>query len=567
MQWPITIPLVVVLPCLLRQPKARRDAWYVAALYALGWTGCSIQCAFNPPVVAPKTSIWTCNSRDGGGRERHYLDCVDAMGHVYTVEASDSSPLRVSFLGTLWPFRGNAWRQFNHSKGLHGTIRSTMPVAQSPLDSHVNTGRDKPLWKFLQAHFTGPIPGLLLAIFSGEKQQLDASLKIRLAHAGLAHLMAVSGYHVGLVTFPFLLLLRHRRTGTRLMGFTGILITWSFIAYCGFPISAVRAGLMITGYGLSQLMRLNLSAMQLLSIAAWGMLIYNPTWARDLGMQLSFVAVYAILLGIQLVKGSQNRHPLMVYFIVPIAAQVGTGCIAWPTFGVFPKFFLFFNWIASPIMAFLGAAFASSLGAEFILDWKECANLVTNVVNQAIHVILEPFDSWHSSSWTWDLRTVDKPLLMAVSLGFLIGGTLAVAGRFARRQFLIIYGGLCAALFPWIGWQMNTRAAVSYRYGLVLDAATCCSGSLVTAGRDSIQLSAKHAKFGTTPPHNPPLLPRPIAALSSETWAIAPTANTGIGKLKSRPFAWKRVDGSLMLFSFGQDTMRLTRWERPTILD
>ena len=28
------------------------------------------------------------------------------------------------------------------------------------------------------------------------------------------------------------------------------------------------------------------------------MLIYNPQWAVDLGMQLSFVAVYAILLGL-----------------------------------------------------------------------------------------------------------------------------------------------------------------------------------------------------------------------------------------------------------------------------
>ena len=72
---------------------------------------------------------------------------------------------------------------------------------------------------------------------------------------------------------------------------------------------------------------------------AWNMLIYCPGWSRDLGMQLSFVAVSAILLGIELLKVSNIRHPIALYLAVPVAAQLGTGFIAWPTFGVFPKFF------------------------------------------------------------------------------------------------------------------------------------------------------------------------------------------------------------------------------------
>ena len=251
--------------------------------------------------------------------------CVNTAGNAYTVEAEAAPPLHSSFLGTLWPFRSTSWRRFKHSQGVHGTIRATLPHT---LPAEMTSEQNLPnlvLWTFLNRHFTGAVPGLLFALSSGNKRQLDPALKIRLNHAGLAHLMAVSGYHVGLVSFPLLLLMRHRRSAFRFIGFVGLVGTWSFIGFCGFPTSAVRAGLMITGYSLSQLARLNLSAMQLLSLAAWSMLIYCPGWSRDLGMQLSFVAVYAILLGIELLKVSNIRHPIALYLAVPVAAQLGTG--------------------------------------------------------------------------------------------------------------------------------------------------------------------------------------------------------------------------------------------------
>ena len=567
LHWPFTIPFVCALPLLHRSSKGRTQAWSMLILFALGWTANSVQEAFDPVLTAPKTARWTCKRNAGANARKPQFTCVNTAGNAYTAEAEVAPPLHSSFLGTLWPFRSASWRRFKHSQGVHGTIRATLPhtlpaetISEQNLPNHV-------LWTFLNRHFTGAVPGLLFALSSGNKRQLDPALKIRLNHAGLAHLMAVSGYHVGLVSFPLLLFIRHRRSAFRFIGFVGLVGTWSFIGFCGFPTSAVRAGLMITGYSLSQLARLNLSAMQLLSLAAWSMLIYCPGWSRDLGMQLSFVAVYAILLGIELLKVSHIRHPIALYLAVPVAAQLGTGFIAWPTFGVFPKFFLFFNLLASPLMALLGTALVGIVGADLVLGWRAAVHIGSWAVDGALNQLLTWLASSHSPAWIWNLHAVDGRLLMALSLGWLVGGTLVVAQRLSLRRSLWAYCAVGLALIPWIGWQAHHRIAVGFRYGLVIDGASSMAASMVTHARDSTRLVVQKAAIGADNGCHAVLLSNPLAKHAADTWAISPSRNAGFGQIKSRPFAWQRMDGSTIRFNYGADTVHLGQWSRPAFIE
>lgn len=565
LQSPLTLPVALVLPLLYRRPKARTGVFSLMLLFALGWTARTLQQTLNPMLSKPQTACWTCTAIVGAGEPP--FRCESEKGHVYGAVATKDPPLEAAFVGTLWPFHSASWRQFQHSKGVHGTVRSTVPSSLPPIEQPEEESSSNPLWEFLHTRFTGRAPGLLLALISGDKHYLNPQLKTQLSHAGLAHLMAVSGYHVGLVSFPFLLLLRHRRAGFRFAGFMGLTATWSFITFCGFPTSAVRAGLMLTGYGLSQLARLNLSAMHLMSTAAWAMLIYNPQWAVDLGMQLSFVAVYAILLGLELLKAGRFRHPILLYTAVPIAAQFGTGFIAWPTFGLFPKYFLLFNLLASPLMVALGAALAGIIGMEFILGWDQGVLIASQAVDAALNHVLNGLSTSYNEAWTWDLRVVDEWLLIAMSAGALVGGTLVVARKIAMRQFRRSFCALGLGLIPWMIWQVHHRATVSYRYGIILDAATSCNTSMTTNPQDSVRLISERVKFGGTCPPHVALSPKPMDSNSAETWVLAPSELTGFGQLKSRPFAWKRMDGSTVLFNYGEDTVYLKKWDRPSIVE
>ena len=567
LQWPLTIPVVLALPLVYRRHKARTSAFSFFLLFALGWTARSVQHAMNPVLSAPQTACWTCTKNLRVHTGEPLLQCINEKGHVYGAAATAVPPLNAPFTGTLWPFHNASWRLYQHSKGVHGTIRRTVPNHLRTSTQPEEEPPSNPLWEFLYTHFSGQAPGLILALISGNKRYLDPQLKTRLSHAGLAHLMAVSGYHVGLVSFPFLVLLRHRRNGFRFAGFVGLTATWSFIAFCGFPTSAVRAGLMVTGYGLSQLARLNLSAMHLMSIAAWAMLIYNPQWAADLGMQLSFVAVYAILLALEVLKVERFQHPILLFTVVPIAAQLGTGFIAWPTFGLFPKYFLLFNGLASPLMVMLGAALAGIISMEFVLGWEHGVHMASQGVDVALNYVLNGLETRHNATWTWDLRTVDKGLLIALSAGALVGGTLVVARRITLPQFWRNFSILCLGLIPWVVWQAHHRASVSYRYGIVLDAAALCNASVTTNARDSARLLAEGIKFGTNLTGHAALSPKPFDSNTPDTWVVAPSEHAGFGQIKSRPFAWKRMDGSTVLFKYGEDTVHLKQWNRSSVLE
>jgi len=567
-QWLLAIPVALSLPLLVRGPRNRAHACVALLLFALGWVGSSAQRVFDPVLSTPITSKWTCTRVTKKNSTVPLLRCTNAYGNTYTARESITPPLQMPFVGTLWPFHSPSWRLYNHSRGVHGTIRSSLPHSRDGGHEPQNDSESSSaLWAFLDFNFTGSVPGLLFALISGHKDELNPTLRLQLTHAGLAHLMAVSGYHVGLVSFPFLLLLRHRRTSLRMVGFAGLSGTWFFVAFCGFPTSAVRAGLMLTGFGVSQLTRLDLSAMHLMSLAAWGMLIYNPMWARELGMQLSFVAVYSIVLGIEMLKVGEKLHPILAYAIVPITAQLGTGFITWPAFGLFPAFFLFFNLLASPIMAVLGASLAGTMGMEFVLGCGDAARVGCRSIDKAVNGLLNGLASLYSPSWTWDLRAVDDVFLWAISMSFLVGGTLVVAKRVEMRLFLKGFCAFSLGLIPWVGWQMSHRLAVSYRHGPILEASTSLGRSIAMDSRDSTWLSRNREKFGVAQLTHVELWPHPLATHSNQTWAFTPSRDAGLGQIESRPFAWKRLDGSTVLFNYGGDTVHLKQWDRPTLME
>jgi hypothetical protein len=156
---------------------------------------------------------------------------------------------------------------------------------------------------------------------------------------------------------------------------------------------------------------------------------------------------------------------------------------------------------------------------------------------------------------------------MALSLGWLVGGTVVVAQRLPLRQFLWACCAVGLALIPWIGWQAHHRIALGFRYGLVIDGGASMAASIVTHARDSTRLVVQQAEIGTDNDSHPVLLSNPLAKHAADTWAISPSRNAGFGQIKSRPFAWKRMDGSTILFNYGVDTVHLGQWNRPAFIE
>ena len=199
--------------------------------------------------------------------------------------------------------------------------------------------------------------GTIAAMTLGEKSQLDASQKEIFSRVGASHVLALSGLHLLIIYTVISLFVGWRRFRT----FSQILIVlaiWAFAFLVGLSSSVVRAALMISIYALLSLGYRERMSVNTLAFVAIIMLLVNPLALYDVGFQLSFTAVLAIVLLNPLLSGLiaadvQQRHGWLKAWwgltTVSISAQVGTAPLVAYYFGRLPVWFLLSNYVVIPL--------------------------------------------------------------------------------------------------------------------------------------------------------------------------------------------------------------------------
>ena len=321
-------------------------------------------------------SLWSCSS--AAVQRAHTFQCHCSSlkypsGIFVEWNHAVAPPLNQNFLAIITPFGSSGSfdvDQWKRSKGIHGRL--------SPLTNTTNRegGKWRPRniaadgskwveeWResiqaAIDSSFSDDTGSFLRAISTGDKSKLSFHMKAAFAHAGIGHLLAVSGYHVGLICFVPLVLLRSRRWILRCIALAiALACSWVFVAICGWPASAIRAATMVSLYAISKSLRIPISSIQIWAATCAGMMLWNPDLAFDVGTRLSFAAVLAILLFVQITSETSKFKAVVGAIGVPIAAQLGTAFIAMPVFNLFPIFFLPFNLVAQIDMLVLGLLFA-----------------------------------------------------------------------------------------------------------------------------------------------------------------------------------------------------------------
>ena len=197
------------------------------------------------------------------------------------------------------------------------------------------------------------------ALSIGDKRQLTVALKERYTIAGVSHILALSGMHVGIIgglAFFLLSPISRMRYGRQLRLFAVVLLLWGFAFLTGLSASVVRAVSMFTLFALaSVVLDEPFFSCHALSLTAFLMLVYNPFYIFHVGFQLSFMAVLSIIMFYPLVRrlfGARGR--IMAYvsdvLSLSIAAQAGTLPLILYYFGAFPTYFLLANLMVVPMV-------------------------------------------------------------------------------------------------------------------------------------------------------------------------------------------------------------------------
>ncbi len=152
----------------------------------------------------------------------------------------------------------------------------------------------------IEAKFFAYLPereaGLLAGILLGTKTAIDENLYNSLVRTSTVHIVALSGYNVSIVadTISKILSTFLPRLAASLLGGFGIVL---FVLMTGASSTALRAGLMALIMILSRIMGRPTHAMRVMSLAAFVLVVINPSYVvADVSFQLSFLATLGLLL-------------------------------------------------------------------------------------------------------------------------------------------------------------------------------------------------------------------------------------------------------------------------------
>ncbi|MFH0866282.1 MAG: ComEC/Rec2 family competence protein [Bacteroidota bacterium] len=221
--------------------------------------------------------------------------------------------------------------------------------------------RDKFLKIFREYDIQGEEYAVAGALILGYTDKLDQDLINVYSGSGALHILSVSGMHVGIIfiVLNFLLaFLDRKKKGRYIKLVTLILLIWFYAAITGLSPAVNRAAAMITFVIAGRIFGRNTNIYNTLAASAMLLLVFNPLLVSDVGFQLSYIAVFGIVLlqkKIHNLWQPSNWLLLQIWLIVSvsIAAQIATFPLSIFYFHQFPNYFLFTNLVVVPFSSFI----------------------------------------------------------------------------------------------------------------------------------------------------------------------------------------------------------------------
>ncbi len=222
--------------------------------------------------------------------------------------------------------------------------------------------RSKILEYYTQSGLKNDELAIYSAITLGYKKFISDDIKTIFTQSGASHVLALSGLHIGIlcaVITSFFGLFFTRTRKRIVCPLLAIPFVWGFIYLSGMPISAIRAAIMFTAWAIGNAITRPGYPINTLAFTAFFMLLYNPFYLYDVGFQLSFSAVAAILLinpwlrsQFPIYKNRINNY-LLDIITVSIAAQIGILPLTLYYFHQLSSYFLLVNLWLIPLVFLL----------------------------------------------------------------------------------------------------------------------------------------------------------------------------------------------------------------------
>ncbi len=205
--------------------------------------------------------------------------------------------------------------------------------------------------------------GIVTAMITGLKTDLDSDIKDLYTKIGIAHILSISGLHISLIGMALFGLLRRCRVNLKLCVFITLTVMTLFGIMTGFSVSTQRAVIMLYCMLIGKILFTAYDGQSAAALAAIIILTMNPYMLFDSGFQLSFTAVFGVFAGNEIIRRLEIKNRILLYLIPGLFAQLASYPVILSNYYEISPYSIISNPVMLPFMSII---LASGLAAGIL---------------------------------------------------------------------------------------------------------------------------------------------------------------------------------------------------------
>jgi competence protein ComEC len=369
--------------------------------------------------------------RADGGWHRVNEKIQLSVDTCYTVAVGD----QIAFRAWVNPIDSGSYGALMALRGMHSRAYLVPGnlLRKAPHSSHTPAYfaarlQQKAVERLERLHLKPASRGVVEAMTAGYRGAVGREVRAEYSATGAAHLLAVSGLHVGIVFVLVNLLLYALpalRRGNIYRNLLAVAAIWIYAMASGLSPSVVRAALMFSFAQLALASGSHRNGLNIMLGSAVVMLALNPNYWGDMSFMMSYAAVLSIAAFFgPLYRLLKTRHKalnaLISVMIVGVAASAGTAPLVAYWFGQVPLAGMVFN----PAVI-LTAHIIVAFGVVWMVASVGVLNPVFSTVLDGAASVQNAVVGWGAARG-WAAVEVSETPLWVVVAAYLVLGALAV---------------------------------------------------------------------------------------------------------------------------------------------
>ncbi|PIB33675.1 competence protein [Gaetbulibacter sp. 5U11] len=276
------------------------------------------------------------------------------------------------------------------------------------LRNHINS-------KLNPYQYTNDQLSIINALILGQRQNITKEVYDNYTNAGAIHILAVSGLHVGIILLILNLVFKpveRLKNGKFYKTIILVILLWTYALIAGGSASIIRATTMFSIVAIGINLKRPTNIYNTLAVSVFVLLLIKPNFLFDVGFQLSYAAVIAIVSFQPIIEKLWTPKYKIVTLLwqtltVTVSAQFGIIPISLYYFHQFPSLFWLSNLIVIPFLSII-------LGLGLLVITLALFGLPKTLLSDAFGMVI----NWMNSFFGWissqeDFLIIDIPFTVA----------------------------------------------------------------------------------------------------------------------------------------------------------